>query len=1177
MPLNRDYFEPCFICDGETLIVFYKIVCRQLQIVARLFPRVVFPPHLLIVGLPLLFACASSPAANVSLTGSDATGASSFNSSGNWSNHTSPNGANSYFTTNYVLRSPADANAYTFGGSSLSVDPYPGGGNVGGRLLLKGTGPATITITNLILNGGLVDYANAGDGATKTLAGNILINNGTTSYLGALTSETFLITAPIAGAGGLQVGGANVNAGADTSVVALSGTNAYSGGTTVATGTLLVNGPNANTSVTVFTNATLGGIGSIGGTVAVQPGGTLAPGISAHGVLTNTIGTLIINGGSSGGAALSLAKGAGLGFQLNTGFQSDELSLPNGMAKSILFSNNAIAFTDLSFGGLVGGSYTLFAAGSANEYSGLSLDGSNYITSGLTIGSGLASYPAAKLRLVNNNIVLQIATNAPLPDPTFPLAITNSIGVSLAVGSNGIYSVSFIAPAWIFAGNLAQGLAARTINSGSDNLGAYSEIDFNYTNSAGHAAGIRLYNNSPVVLFTDTTLQSGANDLAFPQWVNYPVTRSHVTFGADAFGQFSFTSFYSDSPWVYFNTNADTFIVSAATNYMVASTVLTGTGSISCGINPGINQLPAGFTHRAILVAQNGINQSYATWGHALVTLGGKTPPANDASTELNQLGYWTDNGAAYYYNTNSPLGIQNTLFAIKNEFAGKGVPLSYVQVDSWWYEKAPCDCWSSTSGTYLYQADPTLFPTDLIGFQQQLGLPLITHSRWIDPSSPYVGEYLMSANVITDPAYWNNRMAYLKGSGVITFEQDWLSANGIPAISLTNGGSAYLGNMQAAAAADGINLQYCMLQGRDYLQSSLYSNLMSIRVSYDIFGTPRWREFMYDSRVAQAMGTWPWTDEFRSAETCNLLISTLSAGPVGTGDALGAVSRTNLARTVRPDGVIVKPDVPLVAADATYVNDALGLNGPFVATTYTDDTNSRAVYVFAFGENSGNLAGSFKPSDFGITNNAYVYDYFNATGAVVTAGSAFNFTTVMPDNTNGGSYFVAVPVGPSGIAFLGDTNKFVTRGKKRISAFSDNGFLNMTIAFAPGETNVTLTGYAPSSPNLFSFAGTANALAYSATTHLFTLNVAPGNSGTAAVGISLAPAPMMQIVPGAARQFRISWPSAAAGYALQKATSLVPPVVWVNAPELVTSNNAQNMATIASTNTTMFYRLISP
>jgi hypothetical protein len=419
--------------------------------------------------------------------------------------------------------------------------------------------------------------------------------------------------------------------------------------------------------------------------------------------------------------------------------------------------------------------------------------------------------------------------------------------------------------------------------------------------------------------------------------------------------------------------------------------------------------------------------------------------------------------------------------------------------------------------------------------------------------------------------------MAYLKNSGVITYEQDWLSANGIPAISLTNGGSAYLGNMQAAAAADGINLQYCMPQSRDYLQSSLYGNVMSSRVSNDIFVPARWQEFIYDSRLAQAMGVWPWTDEFRSAETRNLLVSTLSAGPVGTGDALGTVNGPNLARTARPDGVLVKPDVSLVPTDSTYVNDALGLGGPFVSTACTDNTNSRAVYVFTFGENASNLTGSFKPADFGITNNAYVYDYFNAIGTMVAAGSAFGFTTTMPDATNGGSYYVVVPVGPSGVAFLGDTNKFVTRGKKRITSFSDNGFVHFTVAFAGGETNVTLSGYAPSNPHMFSFDGMVGNLTYNAATHSFTINVSPGSSAAATFGISLATTPTIQILPGTAGNFQIFWPTAAAGYILQKTTDLMPPVSWINASEQVVSSNGQYAATIVITNSTMFYRLMTP
>ena len=60
--------------------------------------------------------------------------------------------------------------------------------------------------------------------------------------------------------------------------------------------------------------------------------------------------------------------------------------------------------------------------------------------------------------------------------------------------------------------------------------------------------------------------------------------------------------------------------------------------------------------------------------------------------------------------------------------------------------------------------------------------------------------------------------MTYLKHSGGCTYEQDWLGDNGIPKMNLTDG-PAYLNNMAGAAAANGINIQYCMNQGRDYFK----------------------------------------------------------------------------------------------------------------------------------------------------------------------------------------------------------------------------------------------------------------------------------------------------------------------------------------------------------------------
>ena len=85
------------------------------------------------------------------------------------------------------------------------------------------------------------------------------------------------------------------------------------------------------------------------------------------------------------------------------------------------------------------------------------------------------------------------------------------------------------------------------------------------------------------------------------------------------------------------------------------------------------------------------------------------------------------------------------------------------------------------------------------------------------------------------------------------------------------------------------------------------------------------------------------------STETDNLLLSTLSAGMVGVGDPIGAESKTNLFQTVRADGMIVKPDVPIVPIDAMYAQDAQTLLTPMVASTYTDfGGGMKALYVFA-------------------------------------------------------------------------------------------------------------------------------------------------------------------------------------------------------------------------------------
>ena len=134
----------------------------------------------------------------------------------------------------------------------------------------------------------------------------------------------------------------------------------------------------------------------------------------------------------------------------------------------------------------------------------------------------------------------------------------------------------------------------------------------------------------------------------------------------------------------------------------------------------------------------------------------------------------------------------------------------------------------------------------------------------------------------------------------------------------------------------------------------------------------------------------------------------------VGVGDPLGAVDRADLLQAVRTDGVIVKPDAPIVPIDAVYLDDARGMARPMVAWTYSDHGGMRAAYVFAYSRGTASAA-TFVPASLGLSGRVYVYNDFTGRGALLTAGQTF-YATV-----HGGSYDVVVPVGRSGIAFLGD------------------------------------------------------------------------------------------------------------------------------------------------------------
>src|SRR5712691_2816454 len=419
--------------------------------------------------------------------------------------------------------------------------------------------------------------------------------------------------------------------------------------------------------------------------------------------------------------------------------------------------------------------------------------------------------------------------------PSVPIVIISKSSITVSVDAQGAYSIASQTPAWTFGGNIGHTLTNIVVHAGSDTIGSYKEITFNYQAGSSRSGGIRTYDKKPIVLFTDQYLSASSNDAPFPHLTTYPSKLYHLAYSG-AFARYTFRSLGDDCPWMYFDDHENAFILSPSSDSMVATTTQEGDGSIASGITSVITRLPQGFTHKTLLVIERGINKAYETWGQAMTDLQGKVRPPNDVDTTLDYLGYWTDTGAAYYYNFDPATGYVGTLLAVRDSFRQEGIPLGYMELDSWWYLKGTSHTWQGDAtndkgGIFIYEAAPALFPNGLKAFQQQLGLPLMTHARWIDPSSPYRQEYMMSNNVSIDPRYWSAIADYLKNGGVIAYKQDWLNYRALPATNL-NDPEVFMGEMASAMATNGIAIQYCLPLPRHFLQSSKYSNITTIRVS---------------------------------------------------------------------------------------------------------------------------------------------------------------------------------------------------------------------------------------------------------------------------------------------------------------------------------------------------------
>ena len=397
-------------------------------------------------------------------------------------------------------------------------------------------------------------------------------------------------------------------------------------------------------------------------------------------------------------------------------------------------------------------------------------------------------------------------------------------------------------------------------------------------------------------------------------------------------------------PVVLFNINkkgdSDILVLSPFSRFM-ATSLSQANNILEYGVMGSIISIPENYNHSMIVFySSKGINEGVREWGQAMQKAHNRTNQNRLNDLSINYLGYYTDNGAYYYYHTEDGQNYQQTMLDSIQKIQ---LPFHYLQIDSWWYYKG------IGGGVSEWVARPDVFPDGLPALDRKLqNLPIVAHNRYWAYDTVYKQNYSFvldekngKALPVGNDSFWVDLFTQARQWGLIVYEQDWLITvmNGFsPVQTDIHLGYQWLTSMGDAAEKLNINLQYCMSLPRHILAALEIPRVTQTRVSGDYasaLSTPPGSQWAIgiSSMFAEAIGLASFKDVFWSTSVQpgapygksprevlpdrEVLISTLSTGPVGPGDAINYTNVERIMKCCRKDGLILKPDRPLTTLNA--------------------------------------------------------------------------------------------------------------------------------------------------------------------------------------------------------------------------------------------------------------------
>lgn len=714
------------------------------------------------------------------------------------------------------------------------------------------------------------------------------------------------------------------------------------------------------------------------------------------------------------------------------------------------------------------------------------------------------------------------------------------------IDASGAYTIAIGAETFLESGSLrirrdgkdactgaADGCAriavtATTVVAGTDTWGAFNETTVAYGDAL--TLGLRTYSPTSAAagaLLINVTLPSGLTGAAATVLPPYAAPPANVLWSFatkptkplrfltwNSQDEFSYQTGsgglagacalkqcdeYAGLPIVLHTTNAS--VVLAPVDRFKDLEVGERGGEWGVGLRRPIKGVEPGYSAAFAVVTGASPRRALARWGTLMRKRYDRKLHDPSLSPDTKSLGYWTDNGAAYYHHTYMGATYAQTFAALDAARAEDRLPFASYQLDSWFYPK------DEQGGLLEWAANATVLPAGLPALVGSLGgPPVVAHGRWVSPNATYAADERYdffadhktnrSGEVSAVPRKTRRFYADLVGNasrawGVSTYEQDWLDAIFTKSSYLTETAgaiAAYMGAMGRGCADAGATIGYGSANPFHVLGLLEVHNAAWVFASNNPTDGPSVDQNFRISRSAlltYEVGVASMKDTFRSSGRRDRnganprydfphgwpspgmhgAVALLSNGPVGAGDGVGASDRDALLRLCDANGELLRPTRPCLASDASLAPGFVGE----LCDAYADVGGGRYHYVLgaALGADArvtiADLPDATAVDFYATSVNGAGGGPLGARGSLLLARDA-NATSVGADHAwDVLRLSPALAVGDRTFFLLGELAKYVSVSPSRFPAVAtDGGTLTVDVRGAANETvDVAVAGRA--------------------------------------------------------------------------------------------------------------------